>query len=386
MRKPLIVGIDPGTTSAYCALDTEGNVMALNSGKQLTINDIIFNLNQLGRIVAIGTDKRKVPFFVEKISIKLGSRIIYPEEDIPVKEKFRLSENIELKNNHELDALASAKYAFVKIEPLLNKIKRVLKEENKEALFEQIVPLVVIRGLNIKTSIALVEYKEELKPEKQVIIQEKTTIKPELLNEIVKSLRKENYWLRKQNLRFLKIIEKNKIRINDLFKKIKNFDENVKTQGILAFQEKRIKKLNRQLGEDELYEKNLIAELRNLEQIIIKDYAEYALVKKFANLDEEFSQKEKALELKKGDIIFINSFKGMNKKVLEVLRKKANIILHNTTLPDILKGENFIFIDNISFEYESKNFAILKRNKLQEKIKNNELLQKIIQDYRRGLW
>jgi len=383
MRKSLIVGIDPGTTAAYCALDSEGNVVALESGKHLTPSSIIFNLNQLGRVIAIGTDKRKIPFSVEKISIKLGSKIISPEEDISVRDKFRLSENSELRNNHELDALASAKYAFKKIEPLLSKIKTTLEEEGKGDIFEKITPLVVLRELNIKTAISLIEYKEDAIKPKPLIAPRNMEIKPQFLEEIIASLRKENYWLRKQNLRFLKIIEKKRGEKKLLLNKLRGFDRNVKTQQIVELQEKRIKKLNRMLKENEAHQKRLFEELRNMKKIILKENLECIIVKKFASF-EGFYQKERELELKKDDVIFIESFKGIDKSKIEALKKKINIIMHKSVIPEILKRENFILINNPSLEHETRDFAVIRKSYLEEKIKNYNLLQKLVQEYREG--
>jgi len=381
MRKPLIVGIDPGTTAAYCALDAKGDIVALDSGKQLNPSSIIFSLNQLGRVIVIGTDKRKTPFSVEKISIKLGARIISPEEDISVRDKFRLSENSELRNNHELDALASARYAFKKIEPLLTKIKTTLKEEGKNDLFEKIAPLVVIRGINIKTAISLIEYKEESIETKPSAVYQKPETKPRLFEEIINSLRKENYWLKKQNLRFLRVIEKKRDEKKLLLKKLRVFDINVKTQQILELQEKRIRKLNRLLKENEAYQKKLIGELINLERIILKENSEFIIVKKFASF-EGFYQKERELELKKGDVIFIDSFKGMDKNKIDSLKKKVNIMTHKAVLPEILKRENFIFINNPPLEHETADFAVIRKGYLEEKIKNYNLLQKLVREYR----
>ena len=381
MRKPLIVGIDPGTTAAYCVLDTESRIVAMGSGKHLNPSSIIFNLNQLGRVIAIGTDKRKIPFSVEKISIKLGARLISPDEDILVKDKLRLSGNIELRNNHELDALASAMYAFKKIEPLLIKIRTHLKEEGKEGLFEKIVPLVVIRGLNIKTAISLIEYKEEAIKTKPYTFSQKPETKPQLFEEIINSLRKENYWLKKQNLRFLKIITKKRREKKLLLKKINGFDKNVKTQRILELQEKRIRRLERMLKENESYQKKHVGELRNMESILLKINSEFIIVKKFASL-EGFYQKERELELKKNDVIFIESFKGADKGKIEALQKKVNIILHGDVLPEILKRENFIFINNPSLEHETRDFATIRKGYLEERIKNHDLIRKVVQEYR----
>ena len=87
VNKLLVVGIDPGTTTAYAVLDLNGNVVSLKSAKNLGINALLAEIIQLGKIVAIGTDKAKIPSLVEDFSAKTGARIIYPKEDLKGEEK-----------------------------------------------------------------------------------------------------------------------------------------------------------------------------------------------------------------------------------------------------------------------------------------------------------
>ena len=54
--------------------------------------------------------------------------MIYPKQDMLVKEKDLLTKNHQTKNDHEKDALASAIYGYNEIKPLLKKINKNLKE------------------------------------------------------------------------------------------------------------------------------------------------------------------------------------------------------------------------------------------------------------------
>ena len=64
-KKLLIVGIDPGTTIGYAVLDIEGNLIHLNSSKQLDLSLLISETINFGKAVLVGTDKAKVPGLVE---------------------------------------------------------------------------------------------------------------------------------------------------------------------------------------------------------------------------------------------------------------------------------------------------------------------------------
>lgn len=87
MKKLLIAGIDPGTTLGYALLDLNGNVVKINSSKQLDMSTLILEIIKEGKVIVIGTDKAKAPKFVEKTAAKIGARLIIPREDLTVEEK-----------------------------------------------------------------------------------------------------------------------------------------------------------------------------------------------------------------------------------------------------------------------------------------------------------
>ena len=108
VKKLLIAGIDPGTTLGYAVIDLEGNLVQINSSKNLDINSLISELIDFGKIVVIGTDKKKNPSFIERLGVKLGAKVIAPEYDLKVVEKRGLVKEYKTNNQHEIDALASA--------------------------------------------------------------------------------------------------------------------------------------------------------------------------------------------------------------------------------------------------------------------------------------
>ena len=63
----LIVGIDPGTTTAFAALDLDGNLLHLQSSRQMTMSDVIEALYKVGKPLVIASDVQEMPFTVEKI-------------------------------------------------------------------------------------------------------------------------------------------------------------------------------------------------------------------------------------------------------------------------------------------------------------------------------
>ena len=56
-KEPLIVGIDPGITTAYAVLDTKGSLIKLKSSKKLNLSTVINEILQIdGKIIAVGSD------------------------------------------------------------------------------------------------------------------------------------------------------------------------------------------------------------------------------------------------------------------------------------------------------------------------------------------
>ncbi len=104
----LIVGIDPGTTTAYAALDLDGNLLALRSSRQLTMADLIEELTHVGRPLVIASDVREMPFSVEKVRRSFSAIAFSPKADISVEAKLEAARPFPYANDHERDALTAA--------------------------------------------------------------------------------------------------------------------------------------------------------------------------------------------------------------------------------------------------------------------------------------
>ena len=60
-KQLLIVGIDPGTTLGYAAIDFEGNLVKVWSEKNLDMGSLISKLIRLGRPLIVAGDKEYNP-------------------------------------------------------------------------------------------------------------------------------------------------------------------------------------------------------------------------------------------------------------------------------------------------------------------------------------
>ncbi len=152
-RQPLIIGIDPGTTTAIAVLNFRGDIVLTQSGKEFSKADICRLILETGDPLIIATDINPPPKKVHKIASMLGAKLMFPEESLRKRHKEVLIDDAkEKRNRHEKDALAAAMYAYRKIRPMTNKIEQEL-ERDQSALLEEISRKVIYEGKSIKKSI-----------------------------------------------------------------------------------------------------------------------------------------------------------------------------------------------------------------------------------------
>jgi len=75
------------------------------------VNDIIFEINDHGKLVLLACDRYPVPKTVQKIGATFRCKIFCPEK-LSVMEKKELVRKYKTQNNHEKDALAAALKAY----------------------------------------------------------------------------------------------------------------------------------------------------------------------------------------------------------------------------------------------------------------------------------
>jgi predicted RNase H-like nuclease (RuvC/YqgF family) len=108
----LIVGIDPGTTTAFAALDLDGNLLHLQSSRQMTNSDVIEALCRVGKPLVIASDVEEMPYTVEKIRRAFSAIAYTPKQDASVESKVDLTSPYPYANDHERDALSAALDAY----------------------------------------------------------------------------------------------------------------------------------------------------------------------------------------------------------------------------------------------------------------------------------
>ena len=161
-----MVGIDPGTTAGVAVLDLDGNLVLLESGKNLPMSEITELISSAGMPVVITSDIAPPPRIIERIASSFGARLYYPKELLSKREKLtivkefadeREMDETPWRNQHEKDALASVLYAWRRLRPLIRRVKRKTEIYSSlpgfPGLLRYVNINVIIKGRSISKSV-----------------------------------------------------------------------------------------------------------------------------------------------------------------------------------------------------------------------------------------
>ncbi|WP_135821766.1 DUF460 domain-containing protein [Halostella litorea] len=111
-RDHVLVGIDPGTTTAVGVVDLDGNVLDVLSTRTADTADVIEWIVERGRPILVAADVTPMPETVEKIRRSFDAAAWAPVSDLPVDEKQHRTREVGYDNDHERDAVAAALFAY----------------------------------------------------------------------------------------------------------------------------------------------------------------------------------------------------------------------------------------------------------------------------------
>ena len=110
-RDRVVVGIDPGTTTAAAVVGLDGSVLDVYSTRTADTADLIEWLIERGRPVIVAADVTPMPETVEQFRRSFDAAAWVPDSDLPVDEKLHRTREEPYDNDHERDALAAALFA-----------------------------------------------------------------------------------------------------------------------------------------------------------------------------------------------------------------------------------------------------------------------------------
>jgi predicted RNase H-like nuclease (RuvC/YqgF family) len=126
----LIVGVDPGISTAVALIDIHGRFVNAISRRGFDRSDVLEFIRQHGVPVLIATDVRPAPEFVKKLAATLGVPVYEPPTSLTVEEKRSIFENYSQKypmlrriaDSHIRDAIAAAVKAYMSYESKFRQI------------------------------------------------------------------------------------------------------------------------------------------------------------------------------------------------------------------------------------------------------------------------
>ena len=123
-RDRVVVGIDPGTTTAAAVVGLDGRVLDVLSTRTADTADVVEWLVERGQPVVVAADVTPMPETVEKFRRSFDAAGWTPETDLPVDEKLHRTRDVDYDNDHERDALAAALFAFDDHEDQFERVSR----------------------------------------------------------------------------------------------------------------------------------------------------------------------------------------------------------------------------------------------------------------------
>jgi uncharacterized protein len=142
MPKPIVVGLDIGTTSAISVHDLKKNLLYLKSKKHMSTSNMIKQITVFGDPLIIATDKKETPHKIRKIAASFNAKIFSPDHDLTMEEKDAVV-NISMKDQHERDALASSLFAFKFYHPQFTTIDLNLQSIGMEKFGDRVKEMVI---------------------------------------------------------------------------------------------------------------------------------------------------------------------------------------------------------------------------------------------------
>lgn len=374
----LIIGIDPGTTTAWSIFDVEGNLLQIGSQKGIGLDELIRIIHSFGKVYAVGCDKKHVPGFILAFARKLGCKIISPKEDMTKEHKHDLAKEYDTENHHELDAVASGEYAKRQLSRLITKIR--IAADNEQVRFDHILNLVFDSGMSIAQAVSILD-----QPLKQSSNAEPKNIQSHHVVGFLSGLNE----LHKQNRR-LKIrvsslqsqFDSARLTITQLQNKLKNRPKQEHGE-LLRLREQQILLLSNQVGILRSTLRSWQNKTTELEKIIT-DIHEFTVCKCLKNLGmQEFKRITARLNVKMGDILFVENPYESSEEVIKILQEIGVIICTQQRINKNLRerlGMGCVSIQG--FEVKIYDFVVLiKKQKFEEAKQRSILLDEIIEQY-----
>ena len=312
----LIVGIDPGTTTAVAALDLDGNLLHLASSRQMNMGDVVESLYRVGKPLIIASDVQEMPYSVEKIRRAFSAVAYTPKQDVSVETKVELTAAFPYGNDHERDALSAALDAYRqyrhKFQNLLKRIPpghdldevraRVIRGQSLDQVIGEMNSVTPARAIDAPIVAVEVKHDEKVRVLDGMVKRLRTFV-----GELQEEVKEKDYEIQRLQARVRKIHTSQDA-------KIAKDTEVIKKDAIIQSLKKRLRK-------EERHNRNLSKRI-----IRIKQFAELSMdgevlpVKVMEALTKEGLRRlTEDVGIEEGDIIFVTRLDGWGRSVVKDL-------------------------------------------------------------------
>ncbi len=378
----IIVGIDPGTTLGYAVLDLNGDVIEKDSSKSFNLNSLIKKVIQHGRVLAVGCDKKSTPSFVKQFATKVGAKLIHPYNDLKVEEKKKLAEHRIFYDDHQMDAIASAIFAFKEIKGLIKKVELYTERNRCEDLFQDVVELTVKQDMSVvnavdslKTPSKKPKVKKRIRPTKVAInLQPPRQTK---LESKFRTAKGEKEQLEKKT----KHLEHEKRKLES---KLTSFSTSKRFEQMTIHKEDKIRSLQR--DKRSLQKKvTFLKKIISTEHSILSNLNQGVLLKRLDNLSQsELSNKDKILNIQEGDVLLVEDPNVYSQRSIESLKKVSLVLFRKQPAQKTKTELNFVFIDASKMKIiEDRYFAVINKKELDKNKSSDDLLDKLIKEHKK---
>ncbi len=312
VRRHIIVGIDPGTTVGLAMLNLHGEICALHSSKNMSIDDIVERIISEGLPAIIATDVETLPQTVEKVSASFEARLHVPQDSISLKEKNELAKGTQISNAHERDALAAAVKAYLHYKPKFDNIDTRLGQAGKMGLSEEVKAL-TLREYTVSEALSILE--PPASPQVGSVAQTGAPCKIHThppIGPLKARIRNQRAYISELESRILEL----KKTVRSLECEIASRDETTRLRAIesavVCSRDRRITRLEKDRALLRRSHKRLAKELKALRGIqkltVHDDLIVCHVLRRF--LGQDIDALAKATGIKEGDILFVEDSSG----------------------------------------------------------------------------
>lgn len=371
MRKYLVVGVDPGTTTGLAILGLEGEVLVIDSWRDISLSDLVEEILDVGNPIMLSTDVSPAPNSVLDLSTRLDAELWKPDKSLSQDEKRKLTKDFETDNSHEMDALAASLKSFRFLKSKLENIKN----RSPSDLSNRDLIKLVIEGKSLKEAIEVLREEREIEEDIKDDVNEKRKRKG--LEKKIKNLQGKVNELNTKNEKKDKKIRELKEEISRI--KSRKFLNILKSSEIKS-RERKIKSLKKELSEKEekLEELSDLVSVSDRIRSFRKKDDKLVLKKLPSFTKEEIIDLENTLGVVEGDLLFIEDASGGGGRTAEMIAEKVRAVIVTNELSHPAKEKliqkDIPFISSSELEFRDfDKFVVIDKDELEDIIEEKKL-------------